>query len=151
MGGGAGCDSSRLGLRPTSWVLVLNTVVSFEEDGGGLEVVGLVLLILKPDIGRFFVMTWAVTGLATWGGFEILAVKDCNGRSVGGIWAGTSSRGMISCVCMMNDPDLRTVVGIDMPMSDSVWLEGLKVVSAFGTLSFSCKDGTLCSGLLTIC
>ena len=57
--------------------------------------------------------------------------------------SGILLRGMTWGVCMMNDPGLRTVVGIDMPMSDSDGVEGLRIVGAFGTLQFTCKSGTL--------
>jgi hypothetical protein len=48
--------------------------------------------------------------------------------------SGILLRGMTWGVCMMYDPGLRTVVGIDMPMSDSDGVEGLRIVGAFGTL-----------------
>ena len=41
---------------------------------------------------------------------------------------------------MIYDPGLRTVVGIDMPMSDSV----------FCTSPSTCNGGSICSGLSTV-
>lgn len=113
------------------WVSVLaTTVVLFEDDGVDLT---LDFLNLKVDIDFFvepLVMTWAVTGLPTWGDFvrgltgSTICPVDC-ALTWGNVW-------------MMNDPGLRTVVGIDMPISDGV----------IGTLP-STWEG-LCSGMLTV-
>lgn len=148
--GGAGCDSVRLGLRPPSWVPVLAaTVVLFEDDGRKLGLLNLDFLNLRLA-NDFFVMIWAVTGLATWGALGVRVVGGLTssiGRSMGGASsAGIRLRGMTPRECMINDPGLRTVVGIDIPMSNGVRV-GLKVVRAFGTLRFSCKGGECSSAI----
>ena len=91
-----------------------------------------------------------MTGLATWGGLEVRVVGGLTGFTGHSISARFRSR-ETTPVCMINDPGLRTVVGTGIPMSDSARVEGVKVVDVSVTLSFSCKAGTLFSGLSTIC
>jgi hypothetical protein len=51
---------------------------------------------------------------------------------------------------MMNEPGLRTVVGIDMPMSDSDGVEAIVGASGTSSLVFTCEGSTICLGVSTV-